>query len=285
MCLFQSCDLSINVYINCEILQHQTRLTAGFSLIWACYATLLQALRSLVCVPHLSITPRWGGPGINTLCFHTPFYVGSNSNAVSSQQEPKPTSQCRRRHFPRNISKMASKIKEFLCYRIMSIRTGCNTFTPKLKHRHTLAARKKYKRPNANKLQLYFSCPLWQKNMVTVKLYSFMYSQIENSKILHSVHLCVLQERRTNSCYGRTTRSQYRSAASCTDRLKIKKFCVQCNCLFCMNLCFSLLHGYQPNPATPKLQDTSKQEHTTNVVIQQKSRRLLMMDILMSEPC
>jgi len=31
---------------------------------------------------------------------------------------------------------------------------------------------------------------------------------------------------------------------------------------------FSLQHGYHPNPATPKLQHTSKQEHTTNVVIQ-----------------
>ena len=31
---------------------------------------------------------------------------------------------------------------------------------------------------------------------------------------------------------------------------------------------FSLLHGYHHNPATPKLQHTSKQEHTTNVVIQ-----------------
>jgi len=31
---------------------------------------------------------------------------------------------------------------------------------------------------------------------------------------------------------------------------------------------FSLPHGYHPNPATPKLQHTSKQEHTTNVVLQ-----------------
>ena len=31
---------------------------------------------------------------------------------------------------------------------------------------------------------------------------------------------------------------------------------------------FSLLHGYHPKSATPKLQHTSKQEHTTNVVIQ-----------------
>jgi len=30
----------------------------------------------------------------------------------------------------------------------------------------------------------------------------------------------------------------------------------------------NLLHGYHPNPTTPKLQHTSKQEHTTNVVIQ-----------------
>jgi len=31
---------------------------------------------------------------------------------------------------------------------------------------------------------------------------------------------------------------------------------------------FSLLHGYHPNPATSKVQHTSKQEHTTIVVIQ-----------------
>jgi len=75
---------------------------------------------------------------------------------------------------------------------------------------------------------------------------------------------------------------------------------------------FSLPHGYHPNPATPKHQHTSKQEHTTNVVIQggsnmtgtdvarfthkqsrsylnhlvqSKSRRLLTMDVLMPEKC
>ena len=48
---------------------------------------------------------------------------------------------------------------------------------------------------------------------------------------------------------------------------------------------FSLPHRYHPNPATPKLQHTSKQEHTTKLMIQQKSRRLLMMDVLMSETC
>ena len=40
-----------------------------------------------------------------------------------------------------------------------------------------------------------------------------------------------------------------------------------------------------PQPAAPKLQHTSKQEHATNVVIQYKSRKLLMMDVLMSETC
>ena len=49
--------------------------------------------------------------------------------------------------------------------------------------------------------------------------------------------------------------------------------------------CFSLQHVYHSNPTTPKHQHTSKQEHTTNVVIQQNSRKLLMMDILMSETC
>ena len=48
---------------------------------------------------------------------------------------------------------------------------------------------------------------------------------------------------------------------------------------------FKLPHGYHPNPTTPKFQHTSKQEHTTNVVIQLKSRKLLMMDVLMSETC
>jgi hypothetical protein len=46
-----------------------------------------------------------------------------------------------------------------------------------------------------------------------------------------------------------------------------------------------MLHGYHPNPATPKLQHTAKKEHMTNVVIQQKSQRLLMMDVLMSKTC
>jgi len=49
--------------------------------------------------------------------------------------------------------------------------------------------------------------------------------------------------------------------------------------------CFSLQHGYHSNPITPKLQHTSDQEQTTDVVIQQNSRKLLMMDILMSETC
>ena len=37
-----------------------------------------------------------------------------------------------------------------------------------------------------------------------------------------------------------------------------------------------------PTQSTPKHQHTSNQEHTANVVIQQNSRKLLMMDILMS---
>jgi len=46
---------------------------------------------------------------------------------------------------------------------------------------------------------------------------------------------------------------------------------------------WSLQHGYHSYPTTQKLQHTSNQEHTTNVVIQQNSRKLLMIDILMSE--
>ena len=48
---------------------------------------------------------------------------------------------------------------------------------------------------------------------------------------------------------------------------------------------FSLQHGHYSNPAAPNLQHTSNREQTTNVVIQQLSRKLLMMDILMSETC
>ena len=58
---------------------------------------------------------------------------------------------------------------------------------------------------------------------------------------------------------------------------------VVCSCIRVAG--FNQLHGYHPNPTTPKFQHTSNQEHTTNVVIQQNSRRLLMMDILMSETC
>ena len=46
-----------------------------------------------------------------------------------------------------------------------------------------------------------------------------------------------------------------------------------------------LLHRYHPNPTAKKLQHTLNQEHTTNVVIQQHNRKLLVMDILMSETC
>jgi len=48
---------------------------------------------------------------------------------------------------------------------------------------------------------------------------------------------------------------------------------------------WSLQHWYHPNPTTRKHQHTSNQEHTTNVVIQQHSRKLLMMAILISETC
>jgi len=47
----------------------------------------------------------------------------------------------------------------------------------------------------------------------------------------------------------------------------------------------SLQHGHHSNPAAQNLQHTSNQEQKTNVVIQQHSRKLLMMDILMSETC
>jgi len=48
---------------------------------------------------------------------------------------------------------------------------------------------------------------------------------------------------------------------------------------------WSLQHGYHSNPTTPTFQHTSNQEHTTNVVIQQNSRKLLMIEILMYETC
>jgi len=48
---------------------------------------------------------------------------------------------------------------------------------------------------------------------------------------------------------------------------------------------WSLQHGYNSNPITPKLNTHQTKKSTTNVVIQQNSRKLLMMDILMSETC
>ena len=53
------------------------------------------------------------------------------------------------------------------------------------------------------------------------------------------------------------------------------------------DLCCSLQHRYYSNPTAPNLQHTAKKKKnkTTDVVINQHSRKLLMMDILMSETC
>jgi len=49
--------------------------------------------------------------------------------------------------------------------------------------------------------------------------------------------------------------------------------------------CCRLQHGHHSNPAATELQHTANQNKTTDVVIQQHSRKLLMMAILMSETC
>ena len=48
---------------------------------------------------------------------------------------------------------------------------------------------------------------------------------------------------------------------------------------------WNLQHGYYSNPTAPDLQHTANQEQNDNVVIEQHSRKLLMMDILMSKTC
>ena len=48
---------------------------------------------------------------------------------------------------------------------------------------------------------------------------------------------------------------------------------------------FILQHGHYSNPAAPNLQHTTNREQKTDVVIQQHSRKLLMIDVLMSETC
>ena len=48
---------------------------------------------------------------------------------------------------------------------------------------------------------------------------------------------------------------------------------------------WSLQHGHYSNPTAPNFQHTTNWEKKTEVVIQQHSRRILMMDILMSETC
>jgi len=49
--------------------------------------------------------------------------------------------------------------------------------------------------------------------------------------------------------------------------------------------CFSLQHGHYSNPATPNLHTQRTENKTTDMVIQQHSRKLLMMAILMSQTC
>jgi len=43
---------------------------------------------------------------------------------------------------------------------------------------------------------------------------------------------------------------------------------VKCGWVGVVSVLQAKAHGYHPNPAKPKLQHTSKQEHTTNVVIE-----------------
>ena len=50
-------------------------------------------------------------------------------------------------------------------------------------------------------------------------------------------------------------------------------------------LCFSLQHGYHPTQSHRNSNTHRNKNNTTNVVIQQNSRKLLMMDLLMSETC
>ena len=51
------------------------------------------------------------------------------------------------------------------------------------------------------------------------------------------------------------------------------------------NLCFSLQNEHHPKPAAPNLQYTTNWEQYDRCGNQQHSRRLLKMDILMSETC
>ena len=50
-------------------------------------------------------------------------------------------------------------------------------------------------------------------------------------------------------------------------------------------ICWSLQHGYYSNPTTPNCNTHRTKNNSTNVVIQQNSRKLLMVDILISEIC
>jgi len=72
----------------------------------------------------------------------------------------------------------------------------------------------------------------------------------------------------------------YPSSGACDYSVELPRWsCV----LGSMCVGFSVWLGWRGIPTTSKHQHTSNQEHTTNVVIQQNSRKLLMMDILMSK--
>ena len=58
-----------------------------------------------------------------------------------------------------------------------------------------------------------------------------------------------------------------------------------CNSWRMKDLCYSLQNEHHSTPAAPNLQHTTNWEQDTDVVIQQHSRKLLMMDILISETC
>ena len=73
----------------------------------------------------------------------------------------------------------------------------------------------------------------------------------------------------------------YPSSRACNYSVELPHW----SCCSWFNVCWRFGVFGLDNPTTPKLQHTLNQEHTTNVVIRQNSRKLLMMDILMSETC
>jgi hypothetical protein len=138
---------------------------------------------------------------------------------------------------------------------------------------------------------LFLSCIVWR----CVK-YCCNGISLFNYCLSNKIHNTIVENKRPTWCHLQFlfhfVCSQHVSDINISIIRILRLFCLITTLVVCswFDVCWCFRCGWVSVDTTPtqlhrKHQHTSNQEHTTNLVIQQNSRKLLMMDILMPETC